>query len=172
MPISLARRYIVIYIYICVCVCVCVYIYIYIYKERERDEERFQNLNIHWEITYLNTWCNNHLRWKWNRQPEFNFQTSRWFPLICPLMTVDKYVGKLGCFVLVRQPVQGSENSRFRPAAPRLKIDFASHRTRNVGVRWMYTYSNFVLQASNNIEIVNICTRLWLTELEQATPID
>ena len=29
-----------------------------------------------------------------------------------------------------------------------------------------------VLQASNNTGILNTCTRLWLTELEQATPVN
>ena len=28
------------------------------------------------------------------------------------------------------------------------------------------------LQVSNNTEILNTCTRLWLTESEQATPVD
>ena len=47
----------------------------------------------------------------------------------------------------------------------------AGHIASKVTIIWRFQVQSW-LQVSNNTRILNTCTRLWLTESEQATPVD
>ena len=49
--------------------------------------------------------------------------------------------------------------------------DIVGHLASEETVKWRLQIQ-FWLQASNNTGILNTCIRLWLTESEQATPVD
>ena len=52
------------------------------------------------------------------------------------------------------------------------QISSRTHSVIVIGVGFLSLQVQSWLQVSNNTGILNTCTRLWLTESEQATPVD